>query len=92
MKSQLRFVTQFVQNTVSTNVSLAESREGGRCPLQLTIWFWLCALHDCHLPSLHLDFGIKFINLLSEAAPELIPLGFQGGRQQAILDRKHLRM
>lgn len=67
-------------------------------PPRLLIWFWLCALMIVTFPtvlldpSLHLNFGIQFIDVLSEALPELGPLGLQGGRQQAVLDREHLRM
>lgn len=67
-------------------------------PLHKAIQFWLSALNDCHLPtllidpSLHLNFGIKFINLLSEVVPKISPLGLQGGCQETVLNRKHLRM
>lgn len=37
-------------------------------------------------PSLHLNVGVEFIDLLPEAAAELGPLGLQGGGQQAVLD------
>lgn len=43
-------------------------------------------------PRLDLNFGIEVINLLSEAIAKLSPLGLQSGCQQAVLDRKHLRV
>lgn len=60
---------------------------------------WLCAFYDRYLfltllldPSLHVNFGIEFINLISEEVSKLGPLGLQGRCQQAVLDGKLLGM
>lgn len=62
--------------------------DGSGCVLLMIVTFPTVLVN----PSLNLNFGIEFIDLLSEVAPKLRPLGLQGGRQQAVLDRKQLSM
>lgn len=40
--------------------------------------------------GLHFDGGVKLIDLFPEVVPEIGTFGFKGGRQEAILDGKHL--
>ncbi len=40
--------------------------------------------------ALHFDVGVQLIDLFPEAVPEIGAFGFQGGRQEAVLDGEHL--